>query len=77
MNERDCPSSLINTKIFLKHTGNERWDNWGHIVPVFRPGEMVELELSHDAEVIYCATAESTIYPGVHDFVNLENFREV
>jgi hypothetical protein len=77
MNTQDCSTHLSNTKVRLKHTGNERWDNWGHIVPVFRPGELVEVELRYDEQVIYCVTAESTIYPGVSDYINLKNFEEI
>jgi hypothetical protein len=73
---RDCQHSLSHTRLWLRHTGNERWDNWGHIVAVFRPGEMVEVEITHDASTIYCASAASTIYPGVSDYINLANFSE-
>jgi hypothetical protein len=72
----DCQQTLAVTRVWLRHTGSERWDNWGHIVAVFRPGELVEVEVTHDANTIYCASATSTIYPGVTDFVNLANFSE-
>jgi len=81
MVDRDCQQTLKTTRLRLKHTGNERWDNWGHIVPVFRPGEWVEVEITtevlfrHD-NFIYCASATSTIYPGTSDFIDLANFRE-
>jgi hypothetical protein len=73
----DCRRTLSVTRLWLRHIGSERWDNWGHIVPVFRPGEMVEVEITHDADAIYCASAVSTIYPGVSDYIDLANFSEV
>ncbi len=73
---QDCQHTLTLTCIWLKHTGNEHWDNWGHIISVFRPGERVEVEITHDANIIYCARATSTIYAGVSDYVDLANFSE-
>lgn len=70
----DCQQSLAVTRCWLRHTGRQCWDNWGHIVPVFRPGELVEVELTHDAGTIYCASATSTLYPSVRDFIDLANF---
>lgn len=75
MNTRDCQHTLTSSKVWLKHTGNERWDNWGHIVSVFHSDELVEVEITHDTSTIYCATAESTRYPGVSDYVDLKNFK--
>jgi hypothetical protein len=60
----------------LRHTGDERWDNWGRVVSVFAPGDDVEVRIRHDQRTVYCGTAGSTLYPGVHDFVRLENFDE-
>ena len=66
---------LTKTRTTLRHTGDQRWDNWGTIVSVFRPGDLVEITLRHDGHTIYCGTgAESTLYPGVTDYVHLENF---
>lgn len=73
---RDCQHSLTTSSICLRHSGNERWDNWGHIVSVFRPNEWVEVQLTHDSQFIYCATAESSIYPGISDYVDLNNFSQ-
>ena len=71
-----CQQSLTTSSIRLRHSGNERWDNWGHIVSVFRPNEWVEVQLIHDTNYIYCSTAESSIYPGSSDYVDLNNFSQ-
>jgi hypothetical protein len=75
MADHDCQQTLKTTRLQLRHIGDECWDNWGHIVPVFRPGEWVEVEITHDDNFIYCASAASTIYPGTSDYINLANFR--
>lgn len=36
---RDCGETLSESAIMLRHTGDERWDNWGWIVSVFAPGD--------------------------------------
>ncbi len=74
--DQECQQARTQTKVWLIHTGRQRWDNWGHIVDVFRPGELVEVEVTHDNRVIYCASATSTIYPGIHDFIDLVNFSQ-
>jgi hypothetical protein len=57
----------------MVHTGNERWDNHGKIVPVFSSHEHVNVEIRHDAATIYCGTA--TTDRGIRDYINLHNFR--
>jgi hypothetical protein len=76
LSDHACQHDLAVARLSLRHTGSERWDNWGHIVQVFERGEIVEVELRYDSRYIYCAAAESTRFPGVNDFVNLENFSE-
>lgn len=73
---RDCRETLTESVVMLRHTGHERWDNWGRIVSVFEPGDVVEVRIRHDRSTVYCATAGSTLWPGVHDYVNLRNFDE-
>jgi hypothetical protein len=73
----DCGRTLSESLVRLRHTGDERWDNWGRIVTVFAPGDVVEVRIRHDRSTVYCGTAGSTLYPGVHDFVSLQNFEEV
>ena len=73
---RDCGESLSESGIMLRHTGDEQWDNWGRIVSVFAPGDVVEVRIRHDQSTVYCGTAGSTLYPGIHDFVSLQNFDE-
>ncbi len=71
---KDCRKALSESVVMLCHTGDERWDNWGRIVKVFAPGDLVEVRIRHDGSTVYCGTAVSTLYPGVRDFVDLRNF---
>jgi hypothetical protein len=64
---------LHDTPLPMIHTGNERWDNHGHIVPVFSANEPVTVEMRHDNVNIYCGTA--TTDQGVNDYINMHNFR--
>jgi hypothetical protein len=73
---RDCGKTLSESVVTLRHTGDERWDNWGRIVRAFGSGDVVEVRIKHDQSTVYCGTAGSTLYPGVHDYVNLQNFDE-
>jgi hypothetical protein len=68
---------LSESVVMLCHTGNESWDNWGKIVSVFSPGEIVEIRIIHDQYTVYCGEVGSTLYPGVYDYVSLENFDEL
>lgn len=72
----NCAKTLSESTVLLRHTGDERWDNWGRIVSVFGRGDLVEVRIRHDGCLVYCGSAESTLYPGVHDFVDLQNFDE-
>jgi hypothetical protein len=74
---KDCRKTLSESVVMLRHTGNECWDNWGTIVCVFSPGEIVEVRIKHDLNTVYCGDAGSTLYPGVHDYVSFENFDEL
>jgi hypothetical protein len=73
---RDCRETLSDSVVMLRHTGNERWDNWGRIVSVFETGDVVAVGIKHDQSTVYCGNAGSTLYPGVHDYVSLQNFDE-
>ena len=72
----DCSDTLSESVVVLRHTGDERWDNWGRIVSVFGRGDLVHVRIMHDRSLVYCGRAESTLYPGIHDFVGLQNFDE-
>jgi hypothetical protein len=74
---KDCTETLSEAVVMLRHTGDELWDNWGTLVRVFAPGDVVEVRIRHDQEAVYCGAAVSTLYPGVSDFVSLQNFDEV
>ena len=67
--------SLKDTVVTLQHVGDERWDQWGTFVSAFEPGDWVEVKLRHDEHNIYCASAESTSYAGVSDFIHLRHWR--
>jgi hypothetical protein len=73
MADLDCQQTLKTTRLRLKRTGEKRWENWGHTVAAFRPGDWGEAEIitevlfRHDNNFIYCASSISTIYPGTRD----------
>lgn len=69
-----CPSELKDDIVTLRHIGDERWDNWGRLVRVFGDNDEVNASIRHDGKIIYCASAESTWYPGVRDYIHLKNF---
>jgi hypothetical protein len=73
----DCGQTLSESVVMLRHTGDERWDNWGRIVSVFGLGDVVEVRIKHDQGTVYCGRAGSTLDPDVHDFVSLQNFDEL
>jgi hypothetical protein len=73
---KDCSNTLSVSVVMLCHTGNECWDNWGKTVSVFSPGEIVGIRIMHDKCTVYCGAAGSTLYPGVYDYVSLENFND-
>lgn len=47
------------------------WDNWGSLVTAFREGDIVEGEMHEDGSI----TAESTVYEGIYDDVDLDCIR--
>lgn len=67
----DCKAHTIPVDIeFLKE---EKWDNWGHMVTAFRKGDKVRGYAVAEGNTIFCASAESTIYEGITDFIDLKN----
>lgn len=59
-------------EVRLEFIKNERWDNWGKMVTVFKKGTIVEGTAVVKDGMVYCASAEPPCY-GVADFVDLEN----
>lgn len=73
----ECYTGKLHTSVLLmRHIGNEQWDNWGRITPVFRLNDEVNVTVMHDDKQAYCGSAISTIYAdeGISDFVSLDNF---
>lgn len=60
-------------KVKLEFKNDEKWDNWGRMVTAFRKGTVVYGKAVIKDNTVYCASAESTLYCGVTDFVNLKN----
>lgn len=56
-------------KVRFKVTKDIRWDNWGRIVVVFCKGDIVEGTIYSDGTI----SAESTVYPGISDEVDLDS----
>lgn len=74
---KDCEKTLTDSVVRLIHTGKETWDNWGRDVRVFGDGDVVDIEIRHDNTTIYCAIGTSTLYDGISDYVDLNNFSEI
>lgn len=69
--EFDCIAHRV--PVTIKFSKAQKWDNWGHLVTVFRAGDIVEGSAVIDNEEVYCAGATSTIYDDINDFVALED----
>ena len=52
---------------------SQKADNWGKFVTVFRKGETVSGYATIKDNIVYCACAESNIYKGYQDFIEIEN----
>ena len=48
------------------------WERWGGLTPVFNVGDEVDAKGVAKNEVLYCVGAESTIHPGVKDYIMLD-----
>lgn len=66
----DCDSHKV--PVFITFKREEKWDNWGRMVTAFRKDETVQGYAVIDDNKVYCATAESTIYKGITDYVSLD-----
>lgn len=66
----DCMAHSVPVKITFQK--DEKWDNWGRMVTAFREGETVQGYAVIDKNNVYCASAESTVYEGVTDFISLD-----
>ena len=68
-----CDCRLISVPVKITFKKDEKADNWGRIVTVFRKGETVKgYAVVDNNNVVYCASAESNIY-NYEDFISLEN----
>ena len=74
----NCPLSGKGCAAYKKNvlctfTRKEMWDACGHFVTAFHKGDVVHGEAVIKDNVVYCASATSTVYADVFDFVSLEN----
>lgn len=67
----DCKAHTI--PVSIKFNKPQKWDNWGHMVTVFKSGQIVQGYAVVENGNVYCASAESTVYEGVVDFISLKN----
>ena len=65
------------SKVEITFKNDEYWDNGGRMVKVFHKGDVVEGEAIILDNKVYCASAESTIYKGIEDFIDLENVESI
>lgn len=69
----ECDCRLISVPVKITFKKDEKADNWGRIVTVFRKGETVKGYAVVDKDrTVCCASAASNIYD-YEDFINLEN----
>lgn len=62
-------------EIRVKFTKNEKWDNWGRMVTAFEKGTITQGMAVVKDGIVYCISAESPLYRGINDFVQLENIK--
>ncbi|CAI3548011.1 hypothetical protein [Clostridium neonatale] len=67
----DCEAHNVPVNITFKH--NEKADNWGTMVTIFRKGETVKGYAVVKDGIGYCASAASNIYNGYEDFIDTDN----
>lgn len=65
----DCKAHTL--PVIISFNKTVKWDNWGQLVTAFRKGEKVQGYAVIDDNKVYCASAESTIYSGVEDFIDM------
>ncbi len=69
----DC--RIYTKKIRMEFVKSEKWDDWGKMVTAFPKGTIIYGTAVVKDGVVYCASAESSLYPGITDFVNLKNIK--
>lgn len=60
----------VNLKI--KVTEAIQWEDWGVSKLVFEVGDVVEVEGVAKDGILYCCSGESTLHPGVKDYIDLD-----
>lgn len=65
------------TKVEITFKNDEYWDNGARMVKVFNKGDVVEGKAIILDNKVYCASAESTIYEGIIDFIDLKNVESI
>lgn len=55
----------------IKVTKPILWEDWGERKLVFKIGDVVEVEGVAKEGILYCCSGESTLHPGVKDYIDL------
>lgn len=74
LSKEDYGSCIKNYRVYLKIKIIKpvSWEDWGRFVPVFNVGDVINAEGVTKDGVLYCVGAESTIHPGVKDYIMLD-----
>ena len=56
----------------IKVTKAILWEAWNRFIPAFRVGDDIEAEGVAKDGILYCCTGESTLHPGVKDYMSLD-----
>lgn len=69
--EFDCRAKTV--PVTIKFNKAQKWDNWGRMVTAFRCGDVVKGYAVIDDNKVYCASATSTVFEDIDDFIALQN----
>lgn len=69
--EFDCKAH--SEPVTITFNKRQKWDNFGRMVTVFKEGDVVSGYAVIDDDKVYCASATSTIYDDIDDFIALND----
>lgn len=55
----------------VKVTEPISWEAGMHFIPVFKVGDIVEVDGVAKDGILYCCSGESTLHPGIKDYIDL------
>lgn len=58
-------------RLRVKVTKPILWEAWNRFIPAFKVSDVVEAKGVAKDGTLYCCTGESTLHPGVKDYMNL------